>query len=84
MKPTDEKLDRIIDRIDEIREDIADMKVDLATHILRTRIAEENIEILRSELKPVEKHVERMNGGIKLLSAILVVAAVVKVFIEFL
>lgn len=77
------QLDKISDKIDEIRVDIGDIKIDLREHIYRTKLAEENIKILRDELKPVEKHVERMNGGIKLLSLILVVAAVVKVFIEF-
>lgn len=82
MKET--QLDKIAEKIDEIREDISEIKVDLREHIYRTKLAEENISILRSELKPVEKHVERMNGGLKLLSVIVVVAAVVKVFIELL
>ena len=80
----DTRLERISDTLDLIRDDISDIKVDLAKHIYRTDIAEENLKILRNELKPVEKHVERMNGGLKLLSVILVVAAVVKVLIEFL
>lgn len=78
------QLDKISDKIDEIREDISEIKVDLREHIYRTKLAEENINILRNELKPVEKHVERMNGGLKLLGVIVVVAAVVKILIEVL
>ena len=72
-----EKLDRIADKIDLIRDDIAEIKVDLATHILRTRIAEENIEILRNELRPVEKHVEQMQGALNLVKILSVVLGVV-------
>jgi hypothetical protein len=78
------KLDKVVEKIDEIRDDIADIKIDLARHILRTDLAEENIKILRNELKPVERHVEHMSGGLKLLSVLIVIAAVVKLFIEFL
>ena len=72
-----EKLDRIADKIDLIREDIADIKVDLAKHIYRTDIAEENISILRRELKPVEKHVEQMQGALNLVKITSVVLGVV-------
>lgn len=78
------KEDLLLNHILEIKEDIAEIKADLFHHVKRTDIAEENLKILRAELKPVEKHVERVTGAIKLLSGILVVAAVVKVFIEFL
>ena len=78
------KLDRIVEKIDAIRDDIAEIKVDLARHIYRTDIAEENIELLREELRPVEKHVEQMRGALNLvkilgiiLGVLLSIAAVV-------
>ena len=78
------KLDKIAERIEEIRIDLAEIRKDINYHIRRTDLAEDNIRMLRVELKPVEVHVERVNGGLKLLGLILVVAAVVKVIIEFL
>lgn len=77
------KLDKIGEKIDEIRDDIAEIKIDLARHILRTDLAEESIKLLRNELRPVEKHVERVSGGLRVLSVLVVIGAVVKLFIEF-
>ena len=77
------KLDRIADHIDRIREDIREIKVDLAVHILRTKLAEENIKLLREELEPVETHVERVNGGLKLLAGLAIVGSILKIYFEF-
>jgi len=73
----DSQLDRVANKIDLIREDIAEIKVDLAKHIYRTDIAEENIEILRQELRPVEKHVEQMQGALNLLKILGIVLGLV-------
>lgn len=71
------KLDKIVEKIDAIRDDIAEIKVDLARHIYRTDIAEENIELLREELRPVEKHVEQMKGALNLVKILGVVLGVI-------
>lgn len=42
----------------------------LEQHMRRTELAEENIEILRNELKPVEKHVAFVNGLSKLITLV--------------
>lgn len=71
------KLDKIVEKIDAIRDDIAEIKVDLARHIYRTDIAEENIELLREELRPVERHVEQMKGALNLVKILGVVLGVI-------
>lgn len=71
------KLDKIVEKIDMIRDDIAEIKVDLAKHIYRTDIAEENIELLREELRPVEKHVEQMKGALNLVKILGVILGVI-------
>lgn len=71
------KLDKIVEKIDAIRDDIAEIKVDLAKHIYRTDIAEENIELLREELRPVEKHVEQMRGALNLVKILGVILGVI-------
>lgn len=71
------KLDKIVEKIDMIRDDIAEIKVDLARHIYRTDIAEENIELLREELRPVEKHVEQMKGALNLVKILGVILGVI-------
>lgn len=78
------QLDRIADKIEEIRADIAEIKVDLRYHIKRTDLLDDDLKQQRKELKPVVKHVEQMQGALNLvkvlgviLSVVLAVAAVV-------
>jgi predicted RNA methylase len=40
----------------------------LEQHMRRTDLAEENLKILRTEFRPVERHVEVINGIAKFLS----------------
>jgi chromosome segregation ATPase len=56
----EEKVDETLEKISEINITLTKQHFSLEEHIKRTRLAEENIEILRSELKPVEKHVSNM------------------------
>lgn len=80
-----EDLKRLAQKQDAIAEDISEIKVvlgrqeiQLETHIRRTQLAEENISILRQELKPVEDHVKFMQGAVKLLGIVaLILSAIV-------
>lgn len=55
---------KILDKQDEISKDITEIKVvqtaqhvTLNEHIRRTELAEQNINLLREEIKPIKKHV---------------------------
>ena len=72
-----DKEDLLLQHILEIKDDIAEIKLDLRYHVKRTDLAEENLKILRSELKPVEKHVEQMQGALNLVKIVSVVLGVV-------
>ena len=59
---------KIHDKLDQLLSTQADMNVTLAvqaeqlkTHIKRTELAEENIALIRDELKPVQQHVSSVN-----------------------
>ena len=67
----------LLEHILEIKDDIAEIKVDLRYHVKRTDIAEENLKMLREELKPVDKHVEQMRGALNLLKVLGIVLGVV-------
>lgn len=58
------------EKIDKIMEDIAEIKVDLATHIKRTDQNEENMAMLREEFKPVKSHVTFMNNTAKVIAIV--------------
>jgi hypothetical protein len=81
------KQDQIAEDITEIKVVLGRQEVHLSEHIRRTAAAEENIAILRQELKPVEDHVKFMQGAIKLLGVVaLVLSAIVsalKIFAVF-
>jgi len=42
-------------KIDEIREHIHEIKLDLKEHMSRTRVNEESLDLLKGELRPISK-----------------------------
>ena len=72
-----EKLDTQSTDISEIRVDVAKNTISLEEHIRRTDIADENIQIIRSELKPLQKHVDAVNTILKLVGFLAVVSGAI-------
>lgn len=58
QKRLEDKLDKISDKIGNIDVTLARQEVSLSEHIRRTNLLEE-------KLKPIEKHVAVINGGLK-------------------
>jgi hypothetical protein len=71
------KVEKIEDSISNIDVTLARQAKDLEHHIYRTSLAEENIELLRTELQPVKKHVALVDAGLKLVGALASAAAFV-------
>jgi flagellin-like hook-associated protein FlgL len=78
-------LDRVLNKIDSVDEKIGSIDKTLVAqhrslehHIERTALAEENIKLIRSELKPVYKHIHMVEGALKLLGLISAVLGVLK------
>jgi deoxyribose-phosphate aldolase len=79
----EKEFEKVHAKLDKITEDMTDVKVAQARievsqdltkvimdeHIKRTALAEENIELLRQELKPVKKHVQLINNLFKFIIA---------------
>jgi chromosome segregation ATPase len=81
VKEIRDKLKDIEDKLDEHTKILASVDKTLALqaqqleqHMLRTNLAEENLQMLREEFKPVEGHVEFVNKLSKLI-ALMVAAA---------
>lgn len=49
----------------------------LKEHMKRSDLLEENLNILRNDFKPVEKHVHYVEGALKLLGAISVLIGII-------
>jgi predicted nucleic acid-binding Zn-ribbon protein len=73
----EEKVDRIEEKISNIDITLAKQAKDLEHHIYRTDLAESNIELLRSEIEPVKKHVALMDASLKVIGAIATIATFV-------
>lgn len=66
----DQKLDKIVEDIGEIKVTLGKQQVSLDEHIRRTNLIEE-------DLKPVKKHVWMVNGALKLVGAVITVYEIV-------
>ena len=73
----EEKLDRVESKLSSIDVTLAKQAKDLEHHIYRTDLAETNIELLRSEMQPVKKHVALMDASLKVIGAIASIATFV-------
>lgn len=85
----DEKLDKIVDklelidrRLDNVDVTLGQQSEQLKHHIYRSDLNEENIEMLRTEAKPVIKAYEQFGGMLKLIGGLAIVAGLVKAVIE--
>lgn len=76
-----EKLDIIIDRLNETDKILAVQAEQLAYHIKRSDQLDTALGIIKNDLKPIEKHVSRVEGALKLIALLASIAAVVKMFI---
>ncbi len=79
---------KILDKQEEFNKDMSEVKVtlarqeeNLAEHMRRTQLNEENIELLRREFKkdmdPVTKHVAVVNAGLRLIGGLAVVVSII-------
>jgi len=72
----DTKLDKLDGRIASIDTTLVKQQEQLEHHIYRTTLAEENISLLRKELKPIESHVNAVGGALKLVGLVGVVVGI--------
>lgn len=62
-KRFEEKLDKIVDDISDIKQTMATNTASLETHIRRTDLAEERMDGMDNKITPLEKHVAFMKGA---------------------
>jgi nitrogen fixation/metabolism regulation signal transduction histidine kinase len=73
----DDRLLRIEDKIDRLVEVQTLIQLDVAEHIRRTEIAENNIQQIAKEIKPIQEHVAFLRISGKLIAALAALAAVI-------
>lgn len=65
-----DRQEKILDEIGHIKIVLTKQELNLSEHMRRTQLAEENIELLREELKPIQNHVKTVDIVIKLAGGI--------------
>lgn len=74
----------IIERLHGIEKTLERNTVALEEHMRRTELAEENIELLRSDVREIERHVISVQGVAKFIAFCGVVAALVSAVLKLL
>lgn len=67
----EDKIDKISDRLNSIDVTLAKNTVSLEEHIKRTNLLEE-------EVKPIKKHVDMIEGALKLIGVLAMIAAIIE------
>lgn len=70
-KKSDQKLDKIVEDITIIKVTLGEQHVSLKDHIRRTNL-------LEAKLIPVEKHVNMVNGALKFIGILAMIAGIVE------
>lgn len=78
----DHRLDKIETKIDGIQDSLhlihltlVKQEGNLKDHMRRSEINEENIQLLRQEVRPIQDHVTKLNGVVRLVGLSSIVAA---------
>lgn len=86
---TEEKIDRIVEKLEQMdsRLDCIDVTLvkqagQLEHHIYRTALAEKHLRHLEAQIKPIEKHVIILNGVLKFIGGIAVLVGMIKAIVE--
>lgn len=83
LKRIESKIDKLDDRLDSLDKTSVKQEQNLAEHMRRTELAEANIDSIRDELKPVQRHVAMLEGILKFIglvgTLVAIAAGVVKV-----
>lgn len=80
----DARLTRIEEKMDKVLEVQTELRVDVAEHIRRTEIAEQNIEKLANAIQPIQEHVAFIRGFGKITGILLAaVAAIATIWQSF-
>lgn len=84
-----ESLSKLQEKIESLDEKMDDMKITherntviLDEHIRRTEIAEQNIDSLRADLKPIQTHVTQISFVFKFIGFISVIASIISASIK--
>ncbi len=71
-----DRQEKLVDSVHEINITLAKQHISLEEHIKRSQAAEEAIQVLRAELKPIEQHVSIVKAVVKIIAGLLSSASI--------
>lgn len=71
-------------KIDKIQEDVSEIKTHLAVYNEQLKIHIKGVTILEQKMVPIETHVAMVNGVLKFIGLVGVLAGIIEVFIKLL
>lgn len=78
-----DRLEKIIDRLDDMNTTLVRHDENLKNHLYRTELLEKTIEKFFHELIPIQTHVSQLNGALKFIGIVStmmgIVAAILKI-----
>lgn len=77
IEKLDEKIDNIKDDVNEQKIVIARIDVGVEEHVRRSNLADENMALIRQDMKPLQRHVNYVQGGAKLVGLVGVIVGIV-------
>lgn len=73
----DKKFDRVEERLDSMDKTLVKQEENLKEHMRRTELAERSIEKMDTDLKPIKKHVDMLQGVFKFIGLIATVVGII-------
>lgn len=84
MSGVDEKLDKILEDLSEIKVVTAVNTAHLEEHIRRTDLLETRVEQVATSIQPLKSHVDMVKGAVKLITICGIIASILGVLLKFL
>lgn len=78
----DKRLERIENKLDDSNEHLASIDITLAAQAVSLRDHIRRTALLEAELKPIKRHVNRVEGGLKALSIIVMIVAIMEFILK--
>lgn len=82
LEKFESKIDKLDIRMDSMERVLIKQEANIEYHVKRTDVAEANLDLLRNDLKPVQKHVDYMNGALKALGIVGAIVGTVAAIVE--
>lgn len=80
----EQKIDVIATKQSDIFIVLTDQHATLREHMKRSKANEEAVELIRKEIKPIQKHVDMISGGLKFIGILALLGTVLSGIIDLL